>query len=168
MTILTYDIISSKLDTLLIVCSDKGIRFIKHFNNPAQAKEAANEMGLQRDAAKIAPIAKQITDYLNGSLQQWNVQLDLQGTDMQRKVWDELLKVPYGETISYTQLANSAGYNKAIRATGSACGKNPVPLIVPCHRIVAKDGSLGGFAWGLPVKEFLLELESATSHKQAA
>lgn len=169
MTALTYDIITSNIvGPLIIVCSDKGIRMIKQFQTVKQAQRFADDMPWQRDIAAIAPIASQLSDYFDGSLTDWSVSLDLQGTDMQQKVWHELWKVPYGQTISYTELAARSGYPKAMRAVGSACGKNPVPIIVPCHRIVAKDGGLGGFAWGLPVKQRLLALESNASLKQAA
>lgn len=85
--------------------------------------------------------------------------LDLKGTDFQLAVWSELLKIPKGEMISYAQLAAKLGKPKAIRAVGTACGANPIPFLVPCHRVVRSDGSLGGFAFGLTMKQQLLEKE---------
>ena len=89
----------------------------------------------------------------------------VEGTALQRAVWLEIAKIPYGETISYTQLAERVGFPRAVRAVASACGANPVPLIIPCHRVVAKDGSLGGFSLGgLDVKELLLAAELRSVH----
>ena len=85
--------------------------------------------------------------------------LDLRGTPFQLAVWSELLKIPKGETLSYAQLAEKLGEPKATRAVGTACGTNPIPFLVPCHRVVRSDGSLGGFAFGLTMKKQLLERE---------
>lgn len=86
------------------------------------------------------------------------------GTALQRMVWLQLTKIPYGQTISYTDLANKVGFPRAVRAVASACGANPLPLVIPCHRVVAKDGTLGGFSLGgLEVKETLLEIERPKS-----
>jgi O-6-methylguanine DNA methyltransferase len=81
------------------------------------------------------------------------------GTPFQQSCWSVIASIPYGHTISYTELASRAGNGAAIRAAASACGKNPLPLLIPCHRVVGKSGNLGGFAWGLPYKQRLLELE---------
>lgn len=90
------------------------------------------------------------------------------GTPLQRAVWMEIARIPYGETISYTTLAERVGFPRAVRAVASACGANPVPLIIPCHRVIAKDGTLGGFSLGgLDVKNRLLKLESK-ENKQVA
>ena len=85
--------------------------------------------------------------------------LDLIGTDFQKRVWRELLKVPWGRTLTYSELARKIGEPTAVRAVASACARNPVAMIVPCHRILCKDGSLGGYYWGLPKKKRLLERE---------
>ncbi len=107
-----------------------------------------------------------IQDYFNGENVTWDVPLDMQaGTELQRRVWDEIAAITYGETITYSELAQRAGNANAIRAAASACGKNPLPLIIPCHRVVGKNGGLGGFGWGLPAKQHLLALER---HAQSA
>ena len=85
--------------------------------------------------------------------------IDIRGTVFQRKVWDELRRIPRGETRTYTEIARAIGAPGAVRAVGSACGANPVALVVPCHRAVRTDGGLGGYAWGLPRKKKLLALE---------
>jgi methylated-DNA-[protein]-cysteine S-methyltransferase len=86
--------------------------------------------------------------------------LDLVGTDFQKKVWMALRQIPYGETISYKELAGAIGRPSAVRAVGAANGANPIPIIIPCHRVIGNDGSLTGFGGGLPLKKKLLELES--------
>ena len=89
-----------------------------------------------------------------------DVSLDLRGTAFQRKVWNTLRRIPHGKTVSYGDIAKNVGAPKAARAVGSACGSNPIPLFIPCHRVVAGNGGLGGFGGGLRMKEQLLKLES--------
>jgi O-6-methylguanine DNA methyltransferase len=102
---------------------------------------------------------RQIREYFAGKRTKFSVKLDIQGTDFQKKVWKALTEVPYGETESYAGICRRIGRPAAARAVGAACGANPFPIIVPCHRIVGKDGSLTGFAGGLRMKEKLLEME---------
>ena len=104
---------------------------------------------------------KAVQDYLAGRRRKLDLPLDLRGTAFQKKVWKQLSKVPFGETISYAELARRAGHPTAVRACGSANGANPIPLIVPCHRVIASDGGLGGFGGGLPLKRRLLAMEGA-------
>lgn len=108
----------------------------------------------------VAPIIKQIKAYLAGEIPVWEERVLLLGSPFTYAVWQQLAEVAYGQTISYTELAAKAGNAKAVRAAATACATNPVPLLIPCHRILAKDGTLGGFAWGLPWKQRLLAMES--------
>ena len=101
----------------------------------------------------------QLEAYFKGELTKFDLKLNVQGTDFQKMVWKELVKIPYGETISYGQLAERIGNPKASRAVGMANGKNPISIIIPCHRVIGKDGSLTGFGGGLEVKKTLLDLE---------
>jgi methylated-DNA-[protein]-cysteine S-methyltransferase len=101
----------------------------------------------------------QLGEYFKGERTQFDLELNLRGTVFQKKVWQELVKIPYGETISYGQLAHRIGNPKASRAVGMANGKNPIAIIVPCHRVIGKNGSLTGFGGGLEVKKTLLDLE---------
>lgn len=103
--------------------------------------------------------AVQIGDYLAGDRQEFTVPLQLDGTDFQRAVWREIAGVPFGETITYAELAQRAGNPAAIRAAGTATGRNPISIVVPCHRIVGKNGGLGGYAGDLERKRHLLGLE---------
>jgi methylated-DNA-[protein]-cysteine S-methyltransferase len=93
-------------------------------------------------------------------LKEFDLPLAMEGTEFQLRVWNELRAIPYGETISYMRLARRIGNPKAVRAVGLANGSNPIPIIVPCHRVIGSDGSLTGFGGGLPTKKLLLELES--------
>lgn len=103
----------------------------------------------------------QLEDYFSGQRQHFDLPLSLAGSDFQQQVWQALIKVPYGETYSYLQLSELLGNPKAIRAVASANGANAISIIVPCHRIIGSDGSLTGYAGGLPAKEKLLKLEGA-------
>lgn len=115
------------------------------------------------------PFAKTLTAYGNGAvIDHWPVSITLHGSPFYRKVWEALGKVAYGDTISYSELAFRAGRPHAIRAAASACAKNPLPLIIPCHRVIAKDGGMGGFAWGLDVKRALLQREASARSSVAA
>jgi methylated-DNA-[protein]-cysteine S-methyltransferase len=102
---------------------------------------------------------KQITEYLDGKRQKFDLPLEAEGTDFQKKVWKELARIPYGETRSYKDIAIAIKNPKACRAVGTANGKNPLSIIVPCHRVISADGSMGGFGGGLDIKEKLLVIE---------
>ncbi|WP_299979578.1 methylated-DNA--[protein]-cysteine S-methyltransferase [Desulfobacula sp.] len=108
----------------------------------------------------------QLEAYFKGELTRFDLELNVQGTDFQKKVWQELVKIPYGETISYGDLAKRIGNPNASRAVGMANGKNPVSIIVPCHRVIGKNGSLTGFGGGLEVKKNLLELEKKNKKRR--
>ena len=103
----------------------------------------------------------QLRAYFAGELRDFDVPLDMQGTPFQQRVWNELLRIPYGETRSYMQIAVAVGAPKAVRAVGAANGSNPIPIIVPCHRVIGSSGKLTGYGGGLPLKKRLLELEGA-------
>jgi methylated-DNA-[protein]-cysteine S-methyltransferase len=109
---------------------------------------------------ELADCAHQLDEYFNGERQSFNLKLNPQGTDFQKRVWRKLLEIPYGKTCSYLKLSQNLGDVKAIRAVASANGKNPLWIIVPCHRVIGSDGSLTGYAGGLHRKQWLLEHES--------
>ena len=108
----------------------------------------------------------QLQEYFEGTRTQFSLQLNPQGTDFQKRVWEELQHIPYGKTISYLELSKKLGDIKAIRAVAAANGKNPLWIVVPCHRVIGSDGSLTGYAGGLHRKQWLLEHESPV--KQAS
>jgi methylated-DNA-[protein]-cysteine S-methyltransferase len=105
--------------------------------------------------------ADELLAYFAGILRVFSVPLDMQGTDFQLSVWNQLLKIPYGETRSYAHVAEAVGRPKAVRAVGAANGSNPVAIVVPCHRVIGSSGKLTGYGGGLPLKKRLLELEGA-------
>lgn len=109
----------------------------------------------------IKQAISELEEYFHGSLTSFNVSLDLSaGSTFYQRVWNALVKIPYGKTTSYKQLSIDLGNVKAIRAVGTANGRNPIPIIVPCHRVIGSDGSLTGYAYGLEMKQRLLQLES--------
>ncbi len=122
-----------------------------------QAPTAELREGFAPNQAAIA----QILDYLAGKRREFDLELDLRGTEFQRKVWSELLRIPFGEMRTYAEVARRIRQPKAVRAVGAANGANPVSIVVPCHRVVATGGKLGGFGGGLPLKRHLLALEHA-------
>lgn len=113
----------------------------------------------QRETEVIKAAFSQLDEYFNGRRRKFDIPLMLTGTEFQKKVYSELLKIPYGETRSYSDVAESIGNRKAVRAVGSANNKNPVIIVIPCHRVIGKDGSLVGYGGGIEVKNRLLELE---------
>lgn len=123
-----------------------------------------------QEVSEIIPVELQETvtqlhEYFKGKRMEFNLKLAPQGTDFQKRVWSELLKIPFGKTFSYQYIANQLGDPKVIRAAASANGKNPISIIIPCHRIIGKDGSLTGYAGGLHRKKWLLEHENPSSQK---
>ena len=113
------------------------------------------------DAPELAAAATQLEQYFAGDRDRFEVDLDLRGTPFQREVWDLLLAIPHGETTTYSDLATRMGRPRHVRAVAAAVGRTPVPIIVPCHRVLARDGALTGYRGGLPVKRALLDLEGA-------
>lgn len=125
-------------------------RMKKHYNN-LEVTEGTN--------ATLDQLELELKQYFKGELQEFSIPLDLQGTSFQQTVWSELLKVPYGEVRSYLEIANEIKNPLAVRAVGMANGKNPMAIVVPCHRVIQSDGKLGGYGGGLWRKKHLLTLE---------
>ncbi|MEX5509522.1 methylated-DNA--[protein]-cysteine S-methyltransferase [Pseudomonas paralactis] len=113
------------------------------------------------DSLILLETQRQLTQYFDGTRNQFELELDFAGTDFQKQVWRALLTIPFGETRSYSQIAQQIGNPKAVRAVGAANGRNPISIIAPCHRVIGASGSLTGFAGGLQAKQYLLALEGA-------
>lgn len=114
-----------------------------------------------RDPAPFRDVTQQLDEYFAGDRRAFDLPLALRGTPFQRRVWTALQEIPWGETASYADIARGVGSPKGMRAVGGANGRNPIAIIVPCHRVIAADGTLGGYGGGLERKRFLLELEGA-------
>ncbi|HVN03994.1 MAG TPA: methylated-DNA--[protein]-cysteine S-methyltransferase [Bryobacteraceae bacterium] len=144
--------------TLGAVASDAGIRAIElHGDAELPGCESESNPLLRQAVAELQA-------YFAGELRDFNLTLDLEGTEFQKRVWLKLCTIPYGETRSYGYLAAALGAPKAVRAVGAANGRNPIPIVIPCHRVIGASGSLVGYGGGLPLKRFLLDLEARHSH----
>ncbi len=147
---------------IIILASSKGIKRI--FLNPSKKiSELSNATKLHSNDPYLFGVFDQLKEYFEGTRKIFDVPLDIEGTEFQKKVWNELQKTQYGKTISYKKLSENLGDVKAIRAVGKAIGQNPIPIIIPCHRVIGTDGELTGYAGGLDVKEKLLEIEGSRS-----
>lgn len=151
-------VVSSPVGKLRLIASDKGLVAIDVRNVKTSSDEVKNVA-----AQKIlSATKKQLEQYFAGKRTAFAIPLDLEGTDFQQLAWRALCRIPFGKTISYGDQAKNIKKPKAFRAVGSANGKNPIPIIVPCHRVVAGDGSLGGYSLGLKMKKQLLALEGVS------
>ena len=147
---------------LTVVGSDRGIRFVM-FNNDAHPKPLEQLQISDTEIHDTVNVAiSQLEEYFDGSRRSFDLPLDLRGTEFQVEAWNALAEIPYGHTASYGQQAASIGRPKAVRAIGGANGRNPVAIVLPCHRIVGADGSLTGFGGGIEVKKWLLDHEQST------
>lgn len=132
---------------------EKGSTFIKELTS------VYNDHPIVRDNGCFEEIISELNNYFNGDTNKFTSKLDLTGTAFQKLVWKALLRIPYGKTASYKEIAEMTGHTNASRAVGSACGENPVPIIIPCHRVISSNGSLGGYSGGIEIKKILLGLE---------
>ena len=162
-----YSAMYSPVGRLTICCSEKGILQIAtgrgsppRLGNPNSNRQA--QFRWIRSKEKTRQVETQLAEYFAGRRRKFTARLDLRGTPFQRKVWEALLRIPYGETRSYADIARQIGRPRAFRAVGMANHWNPVAILVPCHRVVASDGALGGYASGLRMKNFLLDLEQSS------
>jgi methylated-DNA-[protein]-cysteine S-methyltransferase len=156
-----YSYLETPIGTLLIAGDADAVLQITF---PSRGKAAKVEAGwVESQRGPVGEAVRQLHEYFAGKRTGFDLPLAPRGTEFQRSVWRQLQEIPYGETISYGELARRVGNPKASRAVGSANGKNPLPIVIPCHRVIAGNGTLGGFGGGLPTKQTLLALEQATS-----
>jgi len=154
-----YTKISTSLCPLTLIGDDKGLqRLYIHSHDEKYPLELDKHWVENRDF--FQDVILQLQAYLKGDLKAFNIKLNPQGTDYQKMAWHALSQIPYGETRTYKEQATTCGNPKASRAVGSANGKNPIPIIIPCHRVIASNGQLTGFAFGLDIKKKLLSLEN--------
>ena len=154
----SYSILKTPPGDLILVANQKGLIGI-YFEGCAHVPAARSSWVLDPHHAVLEQAREQLEDYLKGTRTSFSVPLHFAGTDFQQRVWREIARIPFGQTITYSDLAERVGAPEAIRAAGTATGKNPLGIIIPCHRVVGKNGSLRGYAGGLKMKRHLLELE---------
>lgn len=157
--------IQTPLGEMIAIKSQKGLCMLEFFDGKSTEKqlkeiESLGEIILKEEDEVLILLEKEINSYFEGTLKEFTIPLDLIGTDFQKKVWNELIKIPFGETRSYKDQSIAIGDLLAIRAVANANGKNKIAIVVPCHRVIGSDGSLTGYAGGKKRKQFLLELES--------
>jgi methylated-DNA-[protein]-cysteine S-methyltransferase len=155
---MNYCYVESPIGKLLIAGDNDAIRQISFAKNGKPARPQADWQESSRGL--VSQAARQLREYFAGSRNDFDLPLAPEGTEFQRSVWRRLQEIPYGETISYGELARRVGNPKASRAVGAANGQNPIPIVIPCHRVIGANGKLTGFGGGLPTKEALLALEA--------
>ncbi|CDO59601.1 Methylated-DNA--protein-cysteine methyltransferase [Candidatus Phaeomarinobacter ectocarpi] len=155
---LRYTYIPSPIGDLLVAGDADSLHLISF---PTGSKTIRHAEHWQRDDDGFRDVAEQLAAYFAGDLTQFNLPLTLDGTDFQNEIWRNLATIPYGQTASYGEMAKKAGRPKASRAVGAANGANPLPIVLPCHRVIGSTGALTGFGGGMDAKKFLLSLEGA-------
>lgn len=145
-----FGVYKTKIGFIKIVCEGNAVIGIKRKENPADFGEKS-ELSDR--------VFAQISEYLEGKRRKFELPIAFKGTPFQEKVWNALLEIPYGETASYGQIAQKIGHSKAYHAVGNANNKNPISIVIPCHRVIGANHNLVGYASGLEMKKFLLELE---------
>ena len=163
-----YSIFGSSLGVVCIASTEKGVCKIAL---PMESEEDFfgwlsahfDPQNVIEDKSKNEGVLAELESYLAGELREFQSPLDLRGTEFQKKVWREVRTIPYGATCSYRDITERIGHPRAYRAVGAANRANPIPIIVPCHRVIGRDGSLRGYGGGLTMKERLLRLEGAIS-----
>ena len=155
-----YCYLNTPIGDLLLAGDDEGLSLLSFPEGSMRREPDADWIYSEKPFAEAR---RQLEDYFDGSLKEFDLPLKPTGTEFQRAVLDELQKIPYGTTTSYGDIAARIGRPKAVRAVGAANGRNPLPIIIPCHRVVGSTGDLTGFGGGLPTKEALLRLEMENS-----
>lgn len=163
---LAYHVMSSPLGLLFLARTERGLRFVDFLERRslkrafASHAKATPEAKWEPSLLELKPVVDQLDGYFCGNLMSFDLLLDPIGTEFQLKVWRALSRIPYGQTRAYGQIARAVGQPGAARAVGLANNRNPLPIIVPCHRVIGANGSLTGYGGGLPRKRRLLELEA--------
>ncbi|MFS1162582.1 methylated-DNA--[protein]-cysteine S-methyltransferase [Aeromonas salmonicida] len=151
-----YSFCDSAHGPLLIAIDRDGLRHVEFMQGERPIMPTQQ---WRQDDLALAPYVEQFAAYFAGRLQHFDLPLAAKGTPFQQSVWRALCDIPYGKTVSYLEIAQSIGNHKAVRAVGAANGRNPLSIIVPCHRVIGRSGELTGYAGGIPIKRWLLALE---------
>lgn len=154
-----FTTIESPVGPLLLAANGDGVCAIEFHASRHPVRRGADWR--EGDSGLLQRLRAQLDEYFAGARRMFDLPLAPQGTPFQLEVWHALARIPYGATVSYAQLAQSVGRPTAMRAVGAANGRNPLPIVLPCHRVIGSNGALTGFGGGLPTKEYLLRLEGA-------
>ncbi|HEY6565561.1 MAG TPA: methylated-DNA--[protein]-cysteine S-methyltransferase [Pirellulaceae bacterium] len=154
--IVWYSYAPSPLGNLLMTANEDGLTGLFF---PCHQQRSAPQSGWVSDAQPFQNLRRQLDAYFRGNLRDFDVPLSMSGTPFEQRVWTALREIPYGVTVSYRDIAEQIGQGKAFRAVGLANGRNPIPILVPCHRVIGANGQLTGYGGGLETKKWLLELE---------
>jgi len=170
--------LASPIGPLFLAASDKGLVALEFDArlpgqqtirpNPRDLRAESKKISFAESATKLTRYTRELEQYFDGKRREFSFSLDLRGTEFQLACWRALLAIPYGETRSYADIARAVGRPQGFRAVGMANNRNPVAIVVPCHRVIASDGSLCGYGGGLDIKRKLLELEGALTASLAA
>jgi O-6-methylguanine DNA methyltransferase len=178
METLQYTVFQSLVGPLFLAASGHGLVALE-FNlrlpgqqtirpNPRDLRAENGTIGFEESAPAMRPYVSELEEYFDGKRRDFNFALDMRGTDFQKACWNALLSIPYGETRTYADIARAVGRPQGFRAVGMANNRNPIAIVVPCHRVIASDGTLCGYGGGLDIKRKLLQLEGALSGTLAA
>lgn len=155
--VIHYSRVETPAGKLLLAASERGLRYLLFGGELPRSKK--NQVWIE-SAEALRPYEQELNAYFHGDLREFSCKLDLEGTEFQKKCWKALLRIPYGKTRSYAEIAREVGSPRSFRAVGQANHHNPIAIIVPCHRVITSSGTLGGYGGGLPLKQMLLDLES--------
>lgn len=165
---ISYTMMDSPIGPLFLASTDQGLCLIEFGAEEssltglhAWCRKHRIAAKVEKDDSKLSLTKQQLTEFFSGSRRSFTIPLDLYGTPFQKLVWQTLTEIPYGEVRSYKDIALAIGSGKAVRAIGGANNRNPIPIIVPCHRVIGSNGSLVGYGGGISIKEHLLALEGA-------
>lgn len=167
METLFYSRMNSPVGPLLLGTSETSL-VVLEFDRGLPPRIAGQSVAWEESRSRTRSVREQLEQYFAGERRTFELQLDLRGTEFRKRCWDELLKIPYGETCTYADIAKSVGCPNGFRAVGQANHYNPIAIIVPCHRVLAGGKYLGGYGGGLPLKAFLLRLEGARFHERSS
>ncbi len=161
--IIRYTIVQSPLGWLLVAATARGLCWVKLRDDREQLQESLRKKfpraEIRRDDAQLRSQVQVVLKCLGGQAPAKDLPLDVQGTAFQMRVWEELRRIPHGQTVSYSELATRIGKPTAVRAVARACATNPVAILIPCHRVIRQNGELGGYGGGIERKRTLLEKE---------
>jgi O-6-methylguanine DNA methyltransferase len=159
--------IKTPIGDIIAAASDKGICLLGFEDSKNLSSRLDDLQATNNSSPLLSQLKKELKEYFSGQRTNFDVPLDMDGTEFQKKAWQSLVGIPYGQTVSYYDQASDLGNNKAVRAVARANSDNKIAIIIPCHRVIAKNGKISGYAGGVWRKEYLLSLESKNINKKS-